>query len=126
MRAGFLAVGLALTVLAGSAMAQATGNLDDFVQRANRVPLNATSMLRPDAYRLKGEAERSIQTVMGEIRQARAAGRPPLACPTDRISLEPRQFLGFLNSIPASRRRQMSVNDGVRAWFADRYPCRPA
>ncbi|MBC1181898.1 hypothetical protein HF680_04415 [Brevundimonas sp. WCHBH090558] len=113
----------AATLAASPALCQSPPTLDEFVTRANRIPLNATAMLRPDAHRLKAEAERSISAVVTEIRQARAAGRAPVACPPDRISMNPRQFLGFLNSIPAARRQRMSVTDGARAWFADRYPC---
>lgn len=117
-------IGLAVATLAVSpALCQSATTLDEFVTRANRIPLNATAMLRPDAHRLKAEAERSISAVVAEIRQARAAGRAPVACPPDRISMNPRQFLGFLNSIPAARRQRMSVTDGARAWFTDRYPC---
>jgi hypothetical protein len=53
MRAIFVAV-LAACLFAGSAMAQSRMTLDDFVSRANRIPMNATAMLRPDAHRLKG------------------------------------------------------------------------
>lgn len=114
---------LGLALLAGSAQAQSGMTLDDFVTRANRIPINATAMLRPDAHRLRSEAERAFRTVGAEVRQARAAGRPSAACPPERVQLDVRQFLGFLNGIPQQRRTRMSVADGVRAWMADRYPC---
>jgi hypothetical protein len=123
MRPAILAFGLMLTLLAGAVQAQSPMTLDAFVTRANRIPLNPAAMLMPDAHRLKTEAERAFVTVRGEIRDARAAGRPPVACPPERVSLDPRQFLAFLNAIPQSRRQRMTVADGVREWLRARHPC---
>jgi len=115
---------LAAALLAATpAAAQSGGDLDAFVTRANRIPFNATAMLRPDAHRLKSEAERAFAAVHREIRSARAAGRTPPACPPERIEINPRQVLDFLNGIPQARRRTMTVTDGVRAWMTSRYPC---
>ncbi len=122
MRASLIAA-VAASLVAGSAAAQSGGTLESFVTRANRIPLNATAMLRPDAHRLKGEAERAFTTVGREIREARAAGRTPPACPPERIDLNPRQLLDFLNGIPQTRRQRMTVTDGIRSWMASRYPC---
>lgn len=122
MRAAIFAAFACL--LAGAASAQSAMTLDEFVTRANRIPLNATAMLRPDAHRLKGEGERAIGNVMREVRQARAAGRNPPACPAgDSISLSPRQLLAHLNAIPQARRQRMTVTDGMRDWMRARYPC---
>ncbi len=123
MRAVIVAVVATACVLAGSAAAQSAMNLESFVDRANRIPLNATAMLRPDAHRLKGEAERAFNAVGNEIRAARAAGRTPPACPPERIDLNPRQLLAHLNAIPQARRQRMTVTDGIRNWMASRYPC---
>lgn len=122
MRASLIAA-VAASLVAGSAAAQSGGTLESFVARANRIPLNATAMLRPDAHRLKGEAERAFTTVGREIREARAAGRTPPACPPERIDLNPRQLLDYLNGIPQTRRQRMTVTDGIRSWMASRYPC---
>ncbi len=118
-----LALGLAAAMLATAVAAQSAMTLDAFVTRANRIPLNAAGMLMPDAYRLKSEAERAFRAVGGEIRDARAAGRTPPACPPERISLNPRQLLDYLNGIPSARRQRMSVADGIRSWMASRWPC---
>lgn len=107
----------------GAAEAQNSRTLDGFLAEANRIPLNATSALRPSAHRLKGEAERAFSAVGREIREARAAGRTPPACPPERIELNPRQLLAHLNAIPQTRRQRMTVTDGIRSWMASRYPC---
>jgi hypothetical protein len=118
-----LAIGMAACLAAGSVSAQSAMTLNDFVTRANRIPLNPTAMLRPDAHRLKGEVERAFRTVGTEIDTARTAGRTPPACPPERISLDVRQMLAFLNGIPEARRQRMTVTDGIRNWMRSRYPC---
>ena len=122
MRSVSIAV-VAACLVAGAASAQSGMTLDAFVTRANRIPLNPTALLRPDAHRLKGEAERAFRTVGTEIRTARAAGRTPPACPPARIELDVRQLLAHLNGIPQSRRQRMTVTDGIRSWMTSRYPC---
>ena len=122
MRSISMAV-VAACLLAGAAMAQSAMTLDAFVTRANRIPLNPTALLRPDAHRLKGEAERAFRAVGYEIRTARAAGQTPPACPPERIELDVRQLLDHLNGIPQARRQRMTVTDGIRAWMTSRYPC---
>ncbi|WP_292258611.1 hypothetical protein [Brevundimonas sp.] len=107
-----------------SASAQSARTLDAFVAEANRIPMNATAVLRPSARRLMGEANDAFKVVGDEIRAARAAGRTPPACPPEKISLNAQQLLAFLNAIPQPRRARMSVPDGFRTWMADRYPCR--
>lgn len=118
-----LAIGMAVCLAAGAATAQSAMTLNDFVTRANRIPLNPTAMLRPDAHRLKGEVERAFRTVGNEIDTARTAGRTPPACPPERINLDVRQMLAFLNGIPEARRQRMTVTDGIRSWMGSRYPC---
>lgn len=114
---------LGLSVLASPAWAQASANLDAFVTTANRIPQNATAMLRSDTRRLMNESRASFRTLKAEFEADRAAGRTPAACPPERISLDAQQLLAYLNGIPAERRRRMSVTDGFRSWLASRYPC---
>lgn len=122
-RFALLLIALGTLMGPGSVEAQGQRTLDGFLAEANRIPLNATSALRPSAHRLKGEAERAFRAVGAEIREARAAGRTPPACPPERIDLNPRQLLDHLNGIPQARRQRMTVTDGIRHWMASRYPC---
>lgn len=118
-----LIAGLALAMAAASALAQSGMTLDTFVTQANRIPLNPTSALRSDARRLVRETNAGFTVVRNEIRDDRAAGRRPVACPPEKIQLNPRQLLDFLNAIPQPRRARMTVPDGLRAWMINRYPC---
>ena len=115
---------LAMSLLAAGAQAQPARTLDAFLAEANRILMNPTALLRPSARRLMTESQDALKAVGGEIRAARAAGRTPPACPPEKIQLNARQLLAFLNGIPQPRRARMSVTDGFRAWLADRYPCR--
>lgn len=125
IRTTAIAFGLVASLLAGDALAQGRRTLDTFVTEANRVPMNPTAVFSPTARRLMGEGQAAFRAVGAEIKAAKAAGRTPPACPPERVNVEARDLLGFLNGIPAARRQQMSVTDGIRAWMADRHPCRP-
>lgn len=115
------AIGLAL--LASTPCLAQTRTLDQFVTEANRIPLNPTSAIRSDARRLVREFNASMTTVSTEVRDARAAGQTPPACPPERIQMNPRQLLDYLNAIPKIRRQRMTPTDGIRSWLASRYPC---
>ena len=124
MKFSNLAAAAALSVVVATpAFAQAGMTLDTFVTQANQIPLNPLAALRPDARRLVGVANRAFDTVKTEIRADRAAGRTPDACPPERIEVNPRQLLAFLNAIPQARRARMSVADGFGEWMGSRYPC---
>lgn len=123
MRYTILIVGFALALTAGAAPAQSGMTLDAFVTQANRIPMNPTSALRSDTRRLMRETNTGFTAVRNEIRADRAAGRTPAACPPEKVEVNPRQLLTYLNAIPQPRRARMSVPDGLRAWMADRYPC---
>jgi hypothetical protein len=110
-------------VLAAPPVHAQTRTLDAFVAEANRIPLNPTSAIRSDARRLVREFNASMTTVSAEVRDARAAGRTPPACPPERIQMNPRQLLDYLNAIPQARRQRMTPTDGIRSWLASRYPC---
>lgn len=119
----FIAAAAASIVLSSPARAQPAMTLDTFVTQANRIPLNPLAAIRPDARRLVGVANRSFETVRSDISAARAAGRRPNACPPERIEVNPRQLLAFLNAIPQTRRARMTVAEGFGEWMASRYPC---
>ena len=122
MKYAILAGALAGLFLATNAQGQSR-TLDAFVTEANRIPLNPTSAIRSDARRLVREFNAAMTTVSGEVRDARAAGRTPPACPPERIQMNPRQLLDYLNAIPQARRQRMTPTDGIRSWLASRYPC---
>lgn len=118
-----LAACLCALSAAAPASAQPARTLEAFVIEANRIPMNATALVRPSTRRLMNEARDAIVEVKNEARSAREAGRTPASCPPERISMNAQQLLGFLNGIPQARRTRMSVTDGFRAWMADRHPC---
>lgn len=109
--------------LPSAAYAAPPMTLEEFVATANRIPMNPTSLLRPDARRLMRESQEAFRTVLEPMRRDMAAGRPTAACPPEKISVNSTQFLAHLNAIPAAQRRTMTVADGVRHWTAAHYPC---
>lgn len=123
MKSLAVALGLAAALFASAALAQTPMTLDAYVTQANRIPLNPTAILRSDTRRLIRVTNESFEVIGRNIHADRAAGRRPVACPPEKIRMNPRQLLGFLNAIPQPRRARMSVIDGLTAWMADRYPC---
>lgn len=123
MKTSAIAAGLAVVLFAGAAAAQSAMTLDAYVTQANRIPMNPTAILRSDTRRLIGVTNESFAVIRRDIRADRAAGRRPAACPPEKVQMNPRQLLGFLNAIPQPRRARMSVVEGLSAWMADRYPC---
>ena len=123
MKTSAIAAGLAVVLFAGAAAAQSAMTLDAYVTQANRIPMNPTAILRSDTRRLIRVTNESFAVIRRDIRADRAAGRRPAACPPEKVQMNPRQLLGFLNAIPQPRRARMSVVEGLSAWMADRYPC---
>ena len=122
MKAAAFAVvaALALSALPGAAAAM---SVQEFLTSANRIPRNPTALLRSDTRRLMNEIGGAFQAVRDDQAAARAAGRRPATCiPEGKISLSAEQILDRFNAIPAQR-RHISVNQAVREWMAERYPC---
>lgn len=111
---------LALSALPGAAAAM---SVQEFLTSANRIPRNPTALLRSDTRRLMNEIGGAFQAVRDDQAAAKAAGRRPAAClPEGKINLSAEQILDRFNAIPAQR-RHISVNQAVREWMAERYPC---
>jgi len=111
---------LALSALPGAAAAM---SVQEFLTSANRIPRNPTALLRSDTRRLMNEISGAFQAVRNDQAAAKAAGRRPAAClPEGKINLSAEQILDRFNAIPAQR-RHISVNQAVREWMAERYPC---
>lgn len=120
-----IALGLAASLLATAAAAQQGRTLEQFVVEANRVPLNPTAVFSPTARRLGNEARAGFRQIVAELDADRAAGRTSFACPPQgKLEINPRQLRDFLNTIPRAQRQRMTVADGLRAWMANRHPCR--
>lgn len=111
---------LTLSALPGAAAAM---SVQEFLTSANRIPRNPTALLRSDTRRLMNEMNGAFKAVRDDQAAAKAAGRRPAAClPEGKINLSAEQILDRFNAIPAQR-RHISVNQAVREWMAERYPC---
>ncbi|WP_341019279.1 hypothetical protein [Brevundimonas diminuta] len=111
---------LALTALPSAAAAM---TVQEFLTSANRIPRNPTALLRSDTRRLMNEFSGAFKAVRADQAAAKAAGRRSATCiPEGKISLSAEQILNRFNAIPAQR-RNISVNQAVREWMAEEYPC---
>lgn len=114
-----LAVGVAAVLFATAAEAM---TVQEFLASAARIPRNPTALLRSDTRRLMNEVKGGFAAVRREQVAARSAGRTPASCMPERVSLSPNDILGRFNAIPAAR-RSISVEQAIREWMAERYPC---
>ena len=119
---------LGLLVAVGSGMMSPEAraqdmNLETFVTTANGIPRNPTALLRSDFRRVRREFEAGFGAVNREQKAARAAGRPVTICPPAEFEIEVNDTLRRLNAIPQSRRRSMTITDGVREILRQRFPC---
>lgn len=115
-----VAAALALSALPGAAAAM---TVQEFLTSANRIPRNPTALLRSDTRRLMNEFSGAFKAVRADQAAAKAAGRRSATCiPEGKISLSAEQILNRFNAIPAQR-RSISVNQAVREWMAEEYPC---
>ncbi|HBY42195.1 hypothetical protein [Brevundimonas sp.] len=122
MKAATFAAVAALT-LSALPSAAAAMTVQEFLTSANRIPRNPTALLRSDTRRLMNEIGGAFKAVRDDQAAAKAAGRRSATCiPDGKISLSAEQILNRFNAIPAQR-RNISVNQAVREWMAEEYPC---
>jgi len=122
MKAATFAAVAALT-LSALPSAAAAMTVQEVLTSANRIPRNPTALLRSDTRRLMNEIGGAFKAVRDDQAAAKAAGRRSATCiPEGKISLSAEQILNRFNAIPAQR-RNISVNQAVREWMAEEYPC---
>ena len=112
---------LALTLVATSAQAM---TVREFLAIADRLPQNASAVLRPEGRRLVNEVSGAVHRIKAEQEDALRAGRRPAHCiPARGTGITPRGLLSRFRALPADRRDQ-SVTEALRQWMAERHPCR--
>ena len=121
LRASLVAAALWLT--AASSVLASDMTVQQFMTIAQRIPHNATALLRPDTHQLIGEVKQAVLTVKSEQASAIRAGQHPATCiPPSGTGITARTLIARFNSLPADR-RQDSITQAVRDWMAERYPC---
>lgn len=109
-------------VFLGTASASFAMPVSEFLTTFDRIPKNATALLRSDTRRLMGEASSAMRTVRREQEEARRAGRTPAHCAPERIRVSSDDILNALRAVPVER-RSISVTQALREWLARDYPC---
>lgn len=120
MKPPVIAACLAALLLAAFAPAM---TVREFLATANRLPQNATAVLRPEGRRLVDEVTRSVNAVRAAEAADRAAGRRPAYCiPARGTGITPEGLIARFNAIPPQR-RNMTVTQAIREWMVERHPC---
>ncbi len=116
-----IAFGLALTLVATAAEAM---TVREFLAIADRLPQNATAVLRPEGRRLVNEVTGAVSQLKAEQAAAVRAGRAPAHCiPPRGTGITPQSLIQRFRAMPPERRNQ-DVVDALRQWMVERHPCR--
>lgn len=116
------AIGLALALALLATAAQAM-TVREFLAVAERLPRNATALLRPDGRRLLNEVTGAVSTVKAEQAADLRAGRRPAHCiPARGTGISARTLVLRFEALPQSK-RDMTVLGAIREWMAERHPC---
>lgn len=115
---------LCLSAVLLTAFAAGTMTVREFLATADRLPQNATAVLRPEGRRLVDEVSTSVHAIRAEQAADVRAGRQPAYCiPPRGTGITPEGLLARLRAIPASR-RDITVRQAIRDWMIERHPCR--
>jgi hypothetical protein len=115
-----LAAGLAVILFATAAQAM---TVREFLATADRLPQNATAVLRPEGRRLVSEVTSAVSTLKAEQAADIRAGRRPAHCiPARGTGISAEALVARFRALPPSR-RNISVIEALREWMAERYPC---
>lgn len=108
---------------AGTALAQAQMTVREFNQIAANAPRDPSALLRPSVRRAANALQGAFEAARAEEGAARRAGRTPPFCLPERIRLSPDEIVARMRAVPAARQNQ-TLNQAVRSWMVERYPCR--
>jgi hypothetical protein len=115
-----LAAGLALALFATAAQAM---SVKEFLATADRLPQNASAVLRPEGRRLVNEVTGAVSTLKAEQAAAVRAGRRPVHCiPPRGTGITAEALISRFRALPPAR-RDISVLQALREWMTERYPC---
>ncbi|WP_122465329.1 hypothetical protein [Brevundimonas lutea] len=120
-----LAASLIGLALASPTLAQSM-TVATFLQTAEPIPRNPTSLARADTRRLIREVTRSVERLKADQAEAQRIGARPAHCiPASGTGIKPETLLARFEAIPAGR-RHITVLQALRDWMAERHPCPPA
>jgi hypothetical protein len=110
-------------MVVGGALAQAQMTVREFNQIAANAPRDPSAFLRPSVRRAATAVQDAFEAARAEEATARRAGRAPPYCMPERIRLSPDEIVARMKAVPTARQNQ-TLNQAVRAWMVERYPCR--
>ena len=118
------AIALLVIAVPATALQAQSMPVSTFLAKANALKAKgAMALFSSDIKLLKKEVTDAAAQLREERAAAVKAGRKPAYCPpAAKTSLDSKELLAYLRSIPPAR-RGMQVRDGLRGLFARKYPC---
>ncbi|HEY1606882.1 MAG TPA: hypothetical protein VGF77_14935 [Allosphingosinicella sp.] len=112
---------IALPATAAQAMDVAT-----FLAKVDALEKQGMLALLSSDYRLvKNESETAIREITAEARAAKAAHKPPVACPPGGTAqTDSNEALAYFRAMPPDKRARTQVKDALLALLIHKYPCR--
>jgi hypothetical protein len=96
---------------------------DTFYRKASALQkLGPSAVLSQDLQPVMAEIKLAGQAVKAENEKAKAAGKP-LYCVPKNVKMTPEDGLRALGTIPAARRKTLTVRQAWRETLIKRYPC---
>jgi hypothetical protein len=100
-----------------------TMTVREFLTIADRLPQNASAVLRPDGRRLVNEVTGAVSALKAEQAADLRAGRRPVHCiPPRGTGISAPALVTRLRAMPPAR-RDITVAQAIREWMAERHPC---
>ncbi|HEX5182654.1 MAG TPA: hypothetical protein VFW19_05810 [Allosphingosinicella sp.] len=123
MRIRFAAAALLIALPATAAQAM---DVATFLAKVDALQKKGMLALLSSDYRdVKTESEAAIREIAAEGRAAKAARKPPLACPPGgKAQTDSNEVIAYFRAMPPDRRARTQVKDALLALLVRKYPCR--
>lgn len=114
---------IAVSSLAISSFPISAMTVNEFLPKAEKlVAAGAGAMFSKHRKPVMAEMKKVTTGYRADIKAAKAAGKTTSSCPPKNGSMNAKEFLAHLKSIPANK-RNMSVKDAFHGLMAKKYPC---
>ena len=112
-----------LFVSAAPALAQ-NMPVSTFLEKADALKAQGMmAMLSPDIGVLKKEIQAAGLAARAERQAREAAGKPRLACPPEKVSMNSDELIESFRAIPVAQQPRVTVKQAMTEMVRKRYPC---
>lgn len=123
MKKALLMTAATLSILATPVFAQ-NMPVSTFLEKADALKAKGMmAMLSPDIGVLKKEIQAAGLAARAERQAREAAGKPRLACPPEKVSMNSDELIESFRAIPVAQQPRVTVKQAMTEMVRKRYPC---